>query len=48
MYLDSGATAKGLLIAFAEDKVARNMKILAERAAKGVVWPELPPFSGEV
>jgi hypothetical protein len=47
MYLDSGATAKELLIALAEAKVARNMKILAERAAKGVEWPELPPFSGE-
>ncbi len=47
MYLDSGATAKELLEALAEAKIARSMKILAERAAKGVEWPECPPFSGE-
>jgi hypothetical protein len=47
MNLDSGATAKELLQALAEAKIARNMKILAERAAKGVEWPECPPFNGE-
>ncbi len=47
MYLDSGATAKELLQAIAEAKVARSMKILAERAVEGVEWPECPPFSGE-
>jgi hypothetical protein len=47
MYLDSGAIAKELLQALAEAKIVTNIKILAERAAKGVEWPEWPSFSGE-